>query len=376
VRDRGTADRLLSRGKGDGPAPRVLIVGAGKAGIRFLRSMRYLATAYGALTLAGLCDTVPDRLAPYRDELPVHDDVSVALDALRPDVVCVCVNEVAHCEVLTAVARHGTEGRLVLCEKPLTETLEQFERVESRYPPDAITVNFVERYSPIVDEFTRWRQAHAVEALRVEFFWGKYRLMDARPTMGVFSEISHPVDLVRALVGLPEDTPFELLDASTSASDFSVGDRAVPDSVDTSFLLDGRLPVRGHASFLWPARNRRFVLYYTEPSTGRLYQAVLTFDAPRWDEDHLEIWRIGRRGTRVLEHEVRYTNADFPAELDQIFKVARFTAESLRLRFDPRAADGTVRIRGARWVQEAIEEMTERSATAGKVPVVSFGAGR
>jgi predicted dehydrogenase len=338
--------------------------------------MRYLESTYDSLQLVGLCDTATVRLAAFEGQFPVFEDFDAALHAVRPDVVCVCVNETAHCDVLSAIARHEVSVRLVLCEKPLTETLDQFEQIEELFPADAITVNFVERYSPIVDAFAEWRQANTVDVLRIEFFWGKYRLMDERPTMGVFSEISHPIDLVRGLIGLGEETPFDLLDASTSSSDFSIGEGPVADSVDTSFLLDGRIPVRGHSSFLWQERDRRFVLYCADQSSGELYQAVLTFDKPRWDEDQLEIYRIGAYGERTITHRIAYGNADFPAELDQIFKVARFAAESLRLLADNTDADRLVRIRGARWVQGAIEEMSDRSKANGKAALVSFGTSR
>lgn len=353
----------------------VLVIGAGKAGSRFLRSFNYLQQIGLPIRLVGICDVDPIRLAAARAAAPTFLDVREALRVAKPTVVCVCVNEVAHHEVLEAISVLAPQVRLVLCEKPLTENLEQFVDVEQIFPRDSITVNFVERYSPIVSDFISWREKESAAVFRAEFFWGKYRLRDSRPTMGVLSEISHAIDLIRALTGMPETTRFEMHDAWMTKSDFSCLDGRVADSVSTVFTLGATLLVCGHASFLWEERRRHIVLYSRGHDGSRLYQAVLRFDDPRWDQDRLTIYRLDDGGTRSVELETYYTNSDFPAELDQVFKVTRFVHESLRLLSDPTAAQNLVTVSGAKWVQEVIEEIGVRTAQA-PGPGVKFGARR
>ena len=60
--------------------------------------------------------------------------------------------------------------------------------------------------------------------------------------------------------------------------------------------------------------------------------------------------------------ETRYTNSDFPAELDQTYKVTRFVRESLRHLSDPDAIQNLVTASGARWVQSIIDEMGVRAS--------------
>jgi hypothetical protein len=173
---------------------------------------------------------------------------------------------------------------------------------------------------------------------------------------------------------LPETTTVEIRDVSVTSSDFSCLEDRVADSVSISFALGSELLVRGHASFLWEDRRRRVVLYGRGRDSSSLYQATLCFDDPRWDQDRLTVYRLnGRTGTRAIELETRYTNSDFPAELDQVFKVTRYVRQSLRLLSDPTATDNLVTVGGARWVQEIIEEIRTRAAGAFR-PSVEFGA--
>jgi predicted dehydrogenase len=200
---------LFDGGLGDVQTLSVLVIGVGRSGGRFVRALNYLERIGLPVQVVALCDLNPAPLDTLSAATAIFSDVRVALPAAEPDVVVVCVNEAAHFEVLKAISELAPRA-LVMCEKPLTETLEQFIHIERLFAPDTITVNFVERYSPIVSDFTDWRKNESVENLRAEFFWGKYRYRDPRPTMGVLSEIAHPIDLVRALTGLPEDTPVDM----------------------------------------------------------------------------------------------------------------------------------------------------------------------
>jgi predicted dehydrogenase len=234
-------------------------------------------------------------------------------------------------------------------------------------------VNFVERYSPIVSDFTDWRKNESVEILRAEFFWGKYRYRDPRPTMGVLSEIAHPIDLVRALTGLPEDTPVDIAEVSMSDSDFSCSDGDVADTVAVVLRMGSDMLVRGHSSFLWEERRRRLVLHGRRRDHS-IFQAVLAFDEPRWDQDRLTVYSIdGASGTRSTVLETQYTNSDFPPELDQIYKVTRFVRESLRHLSDPTAIRNLVTVDGARWVQAIIDEMRVRASDVPRHSI-AFGA--
>lgn len=363
---------LFDGGLGDVQTLSVLVIGVGRSGGRFVRALNYLERIGLPVQVVALCDLNPAPLDTLSAATAIFSDVRVALQAAEPDVVVVCVNEAAHFEVLKAISELAPRA-LVMCEKPLTETLEQFIHIERLFAPDTITVNFVERYSPIVSDFTDWRKNESVEILRAEFFWGKYRYRDPRPTMGVLSEIAHPIDLVRALTGLPEDTPVDIAEVSMSDSDFSCSDGDVADTVAVVLRMGSDMLVRGHSSFLWEERRRRLVLHGRRRDHS-IFQAVLAFDEPRWDQDRLTVYSIdGASGTRSTVLETQYTNSDFPPELDQIYKVTRFVRESLRHLSDPTAIRNLVTVDGARWVQAIIDEMRVRASDVPRHSI-AFGA--
>lgn len=349
-----------------GEIERVLVVGAGKAGGRFLRALEHLRLQGAPLQVSGVCDIAASQLAPLAGSYETFTDLDEACARTRPTVVCVCANEVAHRDVLATVA--GLEDvPLVLSEKPLTAALAEFDEIAGMLPAEGVTVNFVERHSPVVEDFLDWRAESGATIYRCEFFWGKYRWRDGRPTMGVLSEMSHPLDLVRCLCDLDADVPAEVLDASLASSDFSADDVVVPDSADVHLVLGGSIVVRGHSSFLWDSRMRRIVIY-AGASDGETFRAVLEFDDSRWDQDRLVVARldpVGGRPETVLR--TAYDNDDFPAALDQVHKVARFVDESLALRVAGARPGRLVTMAGAGWIQrvlDAIEHHDVRGKSA------------
>lgn len=353
-------------GKG-GNGAKVLIVGLGKAGGRFLRSLSYLHEICPALEVAAVCDSNASQLDQVESSVVRRfTDLSVALEEIRPDVVCVCVNEVGHFDALKLIAACSSV-RAVLSEKPLTETLEQCEAVIDLLGGRLVCVNFVERYSPVIQDFQEWSVDNDATVLRAEFRWGKYRFMDPRPTMGVLSEISHPVDLVRILLGAGPEAPMAVHGASGSLSNFSVVDRALLDTIDVDFSIDG-IPVRGHSSFLWEGRDRRTVLY-GRTGAGALFQAVLDFDRPSWDCDSLRIARMDERlGTREQIFSSRCEKGDFPPEVKHIFKVTRFCAIALRALYQPEHREQLALAEDAWWVQRAIDSFDEAIGTRHAIP--------
>src|SRR5262249_28742925 len=129
------------------------------------------------------------------DGLPAYRTVAEGIAAVRPTVVCVTVNESAHAEVLTELA--GCPRCLILAEKPLTADLPSAESLRTALAHHAFSMNLVERFSPVVDGYRAWVSDNGpVTVVRAEVSWGKHRLFDPRPTMGVHSELIHGLDLV------------------------------------------------------------------------------------------------------------------------------------------------------------------------------------
>lgn len=305
----------------------VLLIGRGYAGERFLRAARYLQqTDPGLLTLAAVADRHPERLHGL-DCLPAYTDLGQALAESRPQVAIVTVNETAHHDILRQLT--AADVPAVICEKPLTQTLAEAEALAPHFRGRFFSLNLVERFSPVVEAFHTWRRAHsAARPVRIEFAWGKHRIFDPRPSMGVLSELIHPVDLVGHLFGDRLNTAApHIVSGFELRSDFNAPSSDIADSVHVLMDYDG-VPVVGHASFAWDRRERRVLAYLREDDN--LLRATLTFDAPRWDCDTLAIDRIAPDGrVTAVTDRLAVSNADFPPELDQIHKVHQFLRESL-----------------------------------------------
>ncbi|WP_409185972.1 Gfo/Idh/MocA family protein [Amycolatopsis sp. VS8301801F10] len=336
---------------------RLFVVGAGWAGRRFVRAIRHSPL----LDLAGICDHDERALAEHRSlAVPCHSDLSTALEQLRPDAVCVCVNESAHHAVLTELARHPAAPELILCEKPLTENLAQARAVAPALAGKRVRVNLVERQSEIVAELRDWMAGRSLDVRRVEFFWGKCRVEDLRPTMGDATEVVHPLDLVRYLLRLPATAETRVLHAIGTSSDFSPAAGALPDSLSCQLTM-GDVLVIGNSSFLWDERRRRIILYATDDQPGIL-QIVLSLDEPEWDDDSYWVWRIGTGGERVQVAAGRRRADEHPAAVRGIAKVCRFL-ESACACGD---ADSVVDLAGALWVQGVLEDLIETADSAGR----------
>lgn len=304
---------------------RVLVIGFGYAGQRFVRATRHLEREYpGWIALAGVCDMAASARERAAEITQTFESIDDAMTAVRPDVIIVTVNEEAHAEVLHRIAPYAPQ--VILCEKPLTVTVEEAEALPPAIAGAQLSVNFVERLSPVLDDWFSWAETRpSLTPLRVEFFWGKHRIADPRPTMGVLSEIAHPLDLIDYLFGFER---FEIVHAYGLESDYSPHQDA---SLDTLSLVarTEAFAVVGVSSFVWPRRHRGISALLVDDE-GLLSRLTVDFDDPRWDCDRLRVERVdpatGRCETLV---ERRVDDADVPEAVRGVSKVASFIRDSL-----------------------------------------------
>ncbi len=126
--------------------PRVLVVGMGTMGTSHARAYK----AIDGFDLAGLCT----RNAAARSDLdaefagtPRFEDLSAALDELKPDAVAIC----AYTEFHAPMALQALEaGAHVFCEKPLADTLAAAEGIvaAARAAKRALLVGYILRVHP------------------------------------------------------------------------------------------------------------------------------------------------------------------------------------------------------------------------------------
>ncbi|MGH3693331.1 MAG: Gfo/Idh/MocA family oxidoreductase [Pseudonocardiaceae bacterium] len=277
---------------------RTLLVGPGNAGRRFHQALRYGRCAE-RFDVVALVDGDTKRLAAVDGNHNAYAHLDLALRREAPEVVVVCVNEEAHFAVLDAVLATRSV-RHVVCEKPLTRTIDEFRLLAPERRGVPVSVNFCKRYSPVIDDCMDWLARQSASIGRVKFYWGKYRVRDPRPTMGVLSELSHPLALVRYLLNSPAETPLHLASATATHSDFSSFSDHVCDGVNLVGSLSKCLVV-GTSSFMCEERRRRLILYARNPAHSHTWQLVLDFDNPVWDNDTFSAYMLEPAGGRRVE---------------------------------------------------------------------------
>lgn len=349
-------------------AKRILVIGAGWAGTRFIRSITYMGETRGPAVLAGVCDRDPAKLAALpREGIQVGRNVADMLTKVRPDAVCVCVNETAHFDVLRQLSEHEFAPHILMCEKPLTATLEEAIELSRVLKTKQLTVNFVERQSPAVKAFRQWFARQDLQPRRVEFLWGKCRVNDPRPTIGDATEVVHPLDLIRYLLGLPSSISVDVLSAVGTDSDFSWCGQ-LPDSLDLQLRM-GETLIVGHSSFVWDERYRRVIVYATDLA-GDIYQASLILDSPRWDDDSFTVRRIEADGTATQLWQRSFHRSDVLGPLRGISKVHQFVARSCA---SP-PGEELVDLNGALWAQRTLASVLEHAEKYGRPSVHLKGA--
>lgn len=337
---------------------RVLIVGLGYAGHRFARVVRHIEQHDPHVELVGICDRDQTVRSRESSATPTFARLEEAMRAVSPSAVVVTVNEHDHAEVLHRLAPFAP--RSILCEKPLTATLAEAERLPAAVCGDVLTLNLVERHSMVLDRYFDWAGTRpGLRPLRVDFFWGKHRVADVRPTMGVVSELTHPIDLVDHLFGFEE---LDFVSAHGAASDFSAHHASQLDTLSFLATADD-YPVLGTGSFAWPRRHRMLTALLGDDS-GELHRVTLDFDEPHWDCDHLRIEAIDKRtGYKQLRLEASTHNEMFPEALRGVAKVETFVRCSLDL--DGRGQGTVVDHAQALRIQRVLERLSD---TVGETP--------
>jgi len=314
----------------------VAVVGLGQAGARFVRACMVLCSEARPVRIVAGVDVSSERLRYIEERLPfpcfesVEALVSAGVDA---DLAIVSVPERQHFEILSALRRGVPRLARILCEKPLAASAQEAWELARQFADTEISVNFVERFSPVVGDLLGFMRRQQRRVLRANCFWGKYRIKDARPTPGVISvELAHPLDLIMMLADVRPQTPFRVRSAVGSRSDFDVGgDGRFPlDTVHAGLEFESGVQVMMSSSLLWAERERRIELTLGDEDGVATEMAVLCFDQPIWDLDRLDLYDLRRQGGRPAHIERFETAAaSWPADRLTIAKVCRFLEANL-----------------------------------------------
>lgn len=331
------------------PEHRIVLIGLGASGRRFLKVVQYAEQVFdGRIRLVGIIDACPNLDIP--EGVAHYKCVADAVVGCTPTAAVVSVNEESHAAILSELAR--TNVQAILCEKPLTTTQREMDDLPVQLSEKRFALNMVERFSPVINDYFTWAlQQESLRPVRVQFFWGKSRVRDQRPTMGVMSEIIHPLDLVIHLFKLNN---LQVRSGFSHCSDFSVHDRMLEDTVHCKLVDAHSTILSAHASFAWPERRREITAFLRD-AQGTTFQAHFSFDSPLWDCDQLIIWQVSAAtGARTPVFRKNYSNQDFPEELHQTNKLWSFLFNGLDERYIGASPSSRVDLAQAKELQELL----------------------
>ncbi|NEW05801.1 Gfo/Idh/MocA family oxidoreductase [Paenibacillus sp. SYP-B3998] len=294
----------------------VLIIGLGYAGTRFYN-------AFNNLELSGKekIEIAYVGRRHHRQDLIYYTNIAKALEDFKPQIIVVSVNDGNHGEVIRQL--NGYTG-FVICEKPFAGIQDNLDLLESSLKNTVgFCLDLVERYSDATIALKQYVNKGQLRLLRANFYWGKDRIHDLRPTSGVISEIIHPLDLVQWICA-PE-AELELKESQGIRSDFSISGDEVLDSASITGVLQGAV-VTGYSSFVNIIRKREIDLVFASPD-NRLVYAALIYDTPAWDFDQLRVWEKTVTGDRVIL-DIQTGGEQGKPELRTIGKLIRLTADA------------------------------------------------
>jgi len=273
---------------------KVGIIGCGYAGIRFLRTFLLRKKLNLDIEVNAVCDNNPDNLKlPRRLNIPVYLNISTMFLNKKYDIIVVTTNERWRFSVLKELLKYKGRFKRIISEKLLTEKLEQATYLLKFYEEHEISIHFVERCSLIIVELFEWIQANKLYVRRADFFWGKERLFDHRPTIGVISEMSHPIDVILTLANQYKHKKFKLINGTYSFSNYSCLDNYLLETACIQMKIGENLYVCGCSSFLLAERERRISIYLSNNEDGNIsYIARLKFDQPFWNNDMYSVYKI------------------------------------------------------------------------------------
>lgn len=194
-----------------------------------------------------------------------------------------------------------------IVEKPLTKNIWEAKELLSVLGDENLAINFVERFSTAIQEVKKFIASKHLTPIRVITFWGKNRLGDDRDTMGVYSEISHSIDLIIYLCEVKNFNSNQMHSIKLS-SDFNGAGTLKDDTLLLNMNVDldnSSILCTFQSSFMWYKRKREIILFLKSPE-AHCYMISIDLDNPRWDYDHYEI-KIFKNGEWVKVTEKSIT---------------------------------------------------------------------
>lgn len=277
----------------------VAIIGLGNAGSRFLSAFEKLKETDRRINIVGICDHNPSRIEKLATpSFTYYEDM---LKSIKCNIVVIATTDDTHFTILQHLANNKYAIDTIICEKPICVNPTQLRLLEEIYKDRRFFVTFLERYSPAITTLQDIMETQSWKARELRFTWSKCRIKDSRPTIGILSEITHPIDLCLCLAdAYAPELEFECT-AFCTKSDFVRDGKATLDSASAFITIRDEILIQGTSSYIAPKRARQIEALLASDDGTIAGIALLTFDDPFWDDDTLTIYEIDYQAGRLKE---------------------------------------------------------------------------
>lgn len=258
----------------------VLIIGMGFAGNLYYEALTYLGDKGRNINLA-YCSKKDKKM-----EIPFFDSIQEAIQNHHPEIIVICTNDIYHIETLKELTNFkGT----ILCEKPFVSDKEELKQAIQIINENNqfVILSTVIRFSLASQNLKSYIDDNNLEIKRINFVWKKNRINDFRPTVGVTSEIIHPLDTIQWLF----NEKIDINSVIRTDSNFALNKRSyIPDSLFVSGRL-GEGTVTGYSSFVSLKVERFIDMVLKDRNSNEHLYVKLSYDSPNWFEDSLSIYK-------------------------------------------------------------------------------------
>lgn len=344
----------------------VAIIGFGYSGKRFYNVINTRKEIKKDIDIVAICDVKPIKLEHTNNILICKDVKSIFTKVEKIDIIIVAVNEKYRFQIFKELYKYKKMFKIIISEKLLTENLVQAKSLLNMFEENDIFVHFVERFSPAIIDLYNWIKENKLMVKRANFFWGKNRLYDERPTIGVISEISHPLDLILRLSDFNYEDELTVETGNYVFSDYSSFNIDLLETINVSIKSNKGLFIYGNSSFLWNKRDRRISLFLSNYKSNEInYIVNITLDNPTWDNDEIEILELKNVPKKVIKIKEFYSKS-VDNSLCGLNKIYLFIEEVInKVFYGENFIDALPNLRSSLYVQKLVDDILREACQKG-----------
>jgi len=228
-----------------------------------------------------------------------------------------------------------------------------------------VSLDTIIHFSPVFDRLREMTEGRDLTLTKFECTWTKDRTSDPRPTIGIASDIVHPLGVVSEMF---RQGSVKLISGTGYQGKLSDSAPNVIFDIDTRWVTSDNLPVILKSSYAAPEQKRQVVVHYKQ-ADGQPLIAALDFDISP-GTDSLKLFSCKPNGENLVE---RYSYISKPEDIDTGYptsilvpdRISAFIGWSARAYLNPSDLTATSKISNldaAKHIQDSIGQVNDQNS--------------